>query len=66
MSLDPTKARGLSYGHMGLTSAVEKPWGRLEAWREIGAVDGLGDKFELVTDNSTSTGVPIAEGNINL
>lgn len=43
-----------------------KPWGRLEAWRERGAVDGLGYKFELVTDSSTSTGVPIAEGNINL
>lgn len=39
-----------------------KPWGRLEAWRERGAIDGLGYKFELVRDNSTSTGIPIAEG----
>ncbi|KAL9288533.1 hypothetical protein AtEden1_Chr4g0307591 [Arabidopsis thaliana] len=42
-----------------------KPWGRLEAWRERGAIDGLGYKFELVRDNSTSTGIPIAEGTMS-
>ncbi|KAH9603939.1 hypothetical protein KSS87_019696 [Heliosperma pusillum] len=35
-----------------------KPWGRLEAWRERGSVDGLGYKFELVTESGlTKTGL---------
>ncbi|WJX26011.1 hypothetical protein P8452_14994 [Trifolium repens] len=40
-----------------------KPWGRLEAWRERGLVDGLGYKFELVTENN---GIPIAESTMNV
>lgn len=44
-----------------------KPWGRLEAWRERGPVDGLGYKFELVVDNGpTRTGIPIAEGTMSV
>lgn len=44
-----------------------KPWGRLEAWRERGPVDGLGYKFELVTDNrGPSSGIPIAEATMNV
>ncbi|KAJ8435984.1 hypothetical protein Cgig2_004241 [Carnegiea gigantea] len=44
-----------------------KPWGRLEAWRERGPVDGLGYKFELVTENGpTRTGIPIAEGTMSM
>ncbi|KAL2925360.1 Lysophospholipase-like protein 1 [Bienertia sinuspersici] len=44
-----------------------KPWGRLEAWRERGPVDGLGYKFELVTENGpTRTGIPIAEATLNI
>ncbi|CAI9100476.1 OLC1v1037588C1 [Oldenlandia corymbosa var. corymbosa] len=43
-----------------------KPWGRLEAWRERGAVDGLGYKFELVTDSGLTSGVPIAEGTMSV
>ncbi|XAR67071.1 hypothetical protein NMG60_11013500 [Bertholletia excelsa] len=43
-----------------------KPWGRLEAWRERGPVDGLGYKFELVTDAGLSNGIPIAEGTMNV
>ncbi|KAK6945921.1 Protein of unknown function DUF1005 [Dillenia turbinata] len=31
-----------------------KPWGRLEAWRERGIVDGIGYRFELLTEDSTS------------
>lgn len=40
-----------------------KPWGRLEAWRERGHEDGLGYKFELVTENN---GIPIAESTMNV
>lgn len=44
-----------------------KPWGRLEAWRERGPVDGLGYKFELVTENGpTRTGIPIAESTMSV
>lgn len=43
-----------------------KPWGRLEAWRERGPIDGLGYKFELVTNTGLSSGVPIAEGTMSL
>lgn len=47
------------------TSSVEgwKPWGRLEAWRERGPVDGLGYRFELVTPTA---GVPLAEATISV
>ncbi|XP_031107370.1 uncharacterized protein LOC116012041 [Ipomoea triloba] len=43
-----------------------KPWGRLEAWRERGPVDGLGYKFELVSDTGLNNGAPIAEGTMNV
>lgn len=44
-----------------------KPWGRLEAWRERGPVDGLGYRIELVTENGPSSrGVPIAEGTMSV
>ncbi|KAG5547359.1 hypothetical protein RHGRI_013144 [Rhododendron griersonianum] len=45
-----------------------KAWGRLEAWRERGPVDGLGYKFELVTDAGTglTSGIPIAEGTMSV
>ncbi|KAK9705921.1 hypothetical protein RND81_07G092200 [Saponaria officinalis] len=44
-----------------------KPWGRLEAWRERGSVDGLGYKFELVTENGlTRTGITIAEATMSV
>nr|GMC87691.1 uncharacterized protein LOC109161384 [Ipomoea batatas] len=32
-----------------------KPWGRLEAWRESGAGDPLGFRFELIPDGITDT-----------
>ncbi|XP_057469289.1 uncharacterized protein LOC130758405 [Actinidia eriantha] len=41
-----------------------KPWGRLEAWRERGASDGLGYRFELIPDNS-SAGVVLAESTLS-
>ncbi|XP_014505507.1 uncharacterized protein LOC106765408 [Vigna radiata var. radiata] len=43
-----------------------KPWGRLEAWRERGPVDGLGYKFELVAENGPVNGIPIAEATMNV
>ncbi|KAM0026694.1 hypothetical protein Hdeb2414_s0020g00561081 [Helianthus debilis subsp. tardiflorus] len=43
-----------------------KPWGRLEAWRERGPVDGLGYKFELVTNSGMTSGIPISEGTMNI
>lgn len=45
-----------------------KAWGRLQAWRERGPVDGLGYKFELVTDAGTglTSGIPIAEGTMSV
>lgn len=50
----------------GLSISSWKPWGRLEAWRERGAVDGLGYKFELVTSSGLTSGVPIVEGTMNM
>ncbi|WCJ42590.1 hypothetical protein M5689_023389 [Euphorbia peplus] len=51
----------------GFSVSSWKPWGRLEAWRERGPVDGLGYKFELVTDNGgPSRGIPIAEGTMSM
>ncbi|CAB4318705.1 unnamed protein product [Prunus armeniaca] len=46
----------------GFNVSSWKPWGRLEAWRERGPIDGLGYKFELVTDNGPSSSITIAEG----
>lgn len=46
----------------GVSISSWKPWGRLEAWRERGPVDGLGYKFELITDTGLASGAPIAEG----
>ncbi|XP_071721510.1 uncharacterized protein [Rutidosis leptorrhynchoides] len=43
-----------------------KPWGRLEAWRERAPVDGLGYKFELVTNSGMTSGIPISEGTMNI
>jgi hypothetical protein len=43
-----------------------KPWGRLEAWRERGPIDGLGYKFELVTNTGLAGGIPIAEGTLSI
>ncbi|KAL9238034.1 hypothetical protein vseg_012513 [Gypsophila vaccaria] len=43
-----------------------KPWGRLEAWRERGSVDGVGYKFELVSDmSSANSGVVLAESTLS-
>ncbi|XP_043708491.1 uncharacterized protein LOC122657760 [Telopea speciosissima] len=51
----------------GLSISNWKPWGRLEAWRERGAIDGLGYKFELVTESGTTNiGIPIAEGTMSV
>ncbi|CAN0901445.1 hypothetical protein LINGRAHAP2_LOCUS21423 [Linum grandiflorum] len=54
----------------GFSVSTWKPWGRLEAWRERGAVDGLGYKFELMTESkgTTSSGsrVAIAEGTMSV
>ncbi|KAK8523206.1 hypothetical protein V6N13_113160 [Hibiscus sabdariffa] len=50
----------------GFSVSSWKPWGRLEAWREKGPVDGLGYKFELVTENGPSNGIPIAESTMNV
>lgn len=41
-------------------------WGRLEAWRERGPIDGLGYKFELVADTGLATGIPIAEATMSV
>lgn len=41
-----------------------KPWGRLEAWRERGANDGLGYRFELSPDTA-ATGIVLAESTIS-
>lgn len=43
-----------------------KPWGRLEAWRERGPVDGLGYRFELVTDSGPTGGIRIAESSLSI
>ncbi|GAB4852683.1 hypothetical protein Ancab_016897 [Ancistrocladus abbreviatus] len=50
----------------GVSVSSWKPWGRLEAWRERGSVDGLGYKFELVTDNGPSANIPIAEATMSV
>ncbi|KAL5079839.1 hypothetical protein RYX36_008260 [Vicia faba] len=47
----------------GASVSSWKPWGRLEAWRERGPIDGLGYKFELVTGDN---GIPIAESTMNV
>lgn len=41
-----------------------KPWGRLEAWRERGAHDGLGYRFELIPD-SAAAGIVLAESTLS-
>ncbi|KAG6428637.1 hypothetical protein SASPL_112890 [Salvia splendens] len=46
----------------GVSISSWKPWGRLEAWRERGATDGLGYKFELVAETG---GIPIAQGTMS-
>ncbi|PIM98795.1 hypothetical protein CDL12_28720 [Handroanthus impetiginosus] len=50
----------------GVSISSWKPWGRLEAWRERGPVDGLGYKFELITDAGLTSGIPIAEGTMSV
>lgn len=47
----------------GASVSSWKPWGRLEAWRERGPIDGLGYKFELVSGDN---GIPIAESTMNV
>ncbi|CAL1359817.1 unnamed protein product [Linum trigynum] len=48
----------------GFSVSTWKPWGRLEAWRERGTVDGLGYKFELMTESNGR--VAIAEGTVGV
>lgn len=43
-----------------------KPWGRLEAWRETGSIDGLGYKFELLNENGPVRGISIAEATMSV
>ncbi|TKY60816.1 hypothetical protein E2542_SST17916 [Spatholobus suberectus] len=50
----------------GASVSSWKPWGRLEAWRERGPVDGLGYKVELFSDNGPVNGIPIAEGTMSV
>ncbi|XVE70519.1 hypothetical protein DITRI_Ditri10aG0078900 [Diplodiscus trichospermus] len=50
----------------GFSVSSWKPWGRLEAWRERGPIDGLGYKFELVTDSGPNNGIPIAEATMGV
>ncbi|CAL5400187.1 unnamed protein product [Camellia sinensis] len=50
----------------GFSFSSWKPWGRLEAWRERGPIDGLGYKFELVTDTGLASGIPIAQGTMSV
>ncbi|KAF9614718.1 hypothetical protein IFM89_020129 [Coptis chinensis] len=50
----------------GFSVSSWKPWGRLEAWRERGTIDGLGYKFELVSDAGPNSTVPIAEGTLSV
>ncbi|XP_021888779.1 uncharacterized protein LOC110807825 [Carica papaya] len=45
-----------------------KPWGRLEAWRERGASDGLGYRFELIPDTNggmSRAGIVLAESTLS-
>ncbi|XP_030528627.1 uncharacterized protein LOC115739593 [Rhodamnia argentea] len=41
-----------------------KPWGRLEAWRERGASDSLGCRFEIIPDSS-GAGVVVSESTLS-
>ncbi|XP_030465124.2 uncharacterized protein LOC115684517 [Syzygium oleosum] len=50
----------------GYSVSSWKPWGRLEAWRERGPTDGLGYKFELVTEGGPTRGIPIAEATMSV
>ncbi|KAJ0030816.1 hypothetical protein Pint_13304 [Pistacia integerrima] len=50
----------------GFSVSSWKPWGRLEAWRERCPIDGLGYKFELVTDSGPNSGISIAEATMNV
>ncbi|KAF5481930.1 hypothetical protein F2P56_002540 [Juglans regia] len=50
----------------GVSISSWKPWGRLEAWRERGPIDGLGYKFELVTDNGPNSSIAIAEATMSI
>ncbi|XP_028084171.1 uncharacterized protein LOC114285320 isoform X1 [Camellia sinensis] len=50
----------------GYSVSSWKPWGRLEAWRERGPIYCLGYKFELVADTGLTSGIPIAEGTMNV
>ncbi|PHT52144.1 hypothetical protein CQW23_06606 [Capsicum baccatum] len=50
----------------GASVSSWKPWGRLQAWRERGPVDGLGYKFELVTNTGLTSTIPIAEGTMSM
>ncbi|KAG4999155.1 hypothetical protein GLYMA_08G032200v4 [Glycine max] len=50
----------------GASESSWKPWGRLEAWRERGPVDGLGYKVELFSDNGPANRIPIAEGTMSV
>ncbi|XWS17345.1 hypothetical protein CRYUN_Cryun33cG0059600 [Craigia yunnanensis] len=50
----------------GFSVSSWKPWGRLEAWRERGPIDGLGYKFELVTENGPNNGILIAEATMSV
>ncbi|GMN50657.1 hypothetical protein TIFTF001_019815 [Ficus carica] len=57
----------------GFSLSSWKPWGRLEAWRERGPVDGLGYKFELVVPDHTNSlhggptgNIPIAEATMSV
>lgn len=51
----------------GASVSSWKPWGRLEAWRERGSIDGLGYKFELVTDSGPNSGrITIAEATMSV
>ncbi|KAK9149372.1 hypothetical protein Scep_008129 [Stephania cephalantha] len=50
----------------GFSDSNWKPWGRLEAWRERGPLDGLGYRFELVSDAGTNSRVPITESTMSM
>ncbi|XP_061371168.1 uncharacterized protein LOC133313772 [Gastrolobium bilobum] len=50
----------------GASVSSWKPWGRLEAWRERGPVDGLGYKVELFSDNGPANVIPIAQGTVSV
>lgn len=55
-----------SGGH-SVSSWNWKPWGRLEAWRERGPVDGLGYKFELLNEKGPmDSRIPITEGTMSV